>query len=49
MAFGIILVEHLLMDASTSMFHIAIDHKDEPNMKVTTSNINIKIHQLLLI
>ena len=46
MTFGITLGEYLLIDAFTSMFCIAIDHKNEPNMKVATSNINIKIHQL---
>ena len=34
------------MVASTSMFYFAIDYKNEPNMKVAASNVNIKIHQL---
>ena len=34
------------MTASASMFYIAIDYENEPNMKVAASNINIKIHQL---
>ena len=34
------------MAASTSMFYIAIYYKNEPNMKVAASNVNIKIHQL---
>ena len=34
------------MAASTSMFYIAIYYKNEPNMKVAVSNVNIKIHQL---
>ena len=29
-----------------SMFYIAIDYENEPNMKVAASNVNIKIHQL---
>ena len=28
------------------MFNIAIDDKNKTNLKVVTSNINIKIHQL---
>ena len=40
------LAEHLTMAASVSMFYIAIDYENEPNMKVAASNINIKIHQL---
>ena len=40
------LTEHLTMAASASMFYIAIDYENEPNMKVAASNINIKIHQL---
>ena len=32
--------------ASASMFYIAIDGKNKTIMKVTASNINIKIHQL---
>ena len=34
------------MAASTSMFYFAIDYKNEPNMKVAASNVNIKVHQL---
>ena len=34
------------MAASTSMFYIATYYKNEPNMKVAASNVNIKIHQL---
>ena len=34
------------MAASASMFYIAIDYENEPNMKVAASNVNIKIHQL---
>ena len=33
------------MAASANMFYIAIDYKNKTNMKVTASNINIKIHQ----
>ena len=40
------LAEHLTMAASASMYYIAIDYKNEPNMKVAASNVNIKIHQL---
>ena len=46
MTFGMTLAEHLTMTASASMFYIAIDYENEPNMKVATSNVNIKIHQL---
>ena len=46
MTFGMTLAEHLTMAASTSMYCIAIDYKNEPNMKVAASNVNIKIHQL---
>ena len=46
MSFGLTLAEHLTMAASASMFYIAIDYKNEPNMKVAANNINIKIHQL---
>ena len=46
MTFGMTLAEHLTMAASASMFYIAIDYENEPNMKVAASNINIKIHQL---
>ena len=44
MTFGMTLVEHLTMTASASMFYIAIDYENEPNMKVAASNVNIKIH-----
>ena len=37
--------EHLTIAASASMFYIAIDYKNKPNIKVAASNINIKIHQ----
>ena len=40
------LAEHLTMAAFTCMFYIPIDYKNEPNVKVATRNINIKIHQL---
>ena len=46
MAFGMALAEHLTMTASASMIYIAIDYKNEPNMKVAASNISNKIHQL---
>ena len=46
MTFGMTLAEHLTMAASASMFYIAIDRENEPNMKVAASNVNIKIHQL---
>ena len=46
MTFGMTLAEHLAMAASASMFYIAIDYENEPNMKVAASNVNIKIHQL---
>ena len=38
--------QHLTMASSVSIFYIAIDYKNKTNMKVATSNINIKIHQL---
>ena len=37
--------EHPSMTASR-MFYIATDFKNEPNMKVAASNVNIKINQL---
>ena len=40
------LAEHLTMAASASMFFIAIGYKNEANIKVAASNVNIKIHQL---
>ena len=48
MTFGMTLAEHLTMaaSASSSMFYIATNFENEPNMKVAASNINIKIHQL---
>ena len=46
MTFGMTLVEHLTITASANMFYFAIDYENEPNMKVATSNVNIKIHQL---
>ena len=46
MTFGVTLAEHLMMAASAGMFYIAIDYKNEPNMKVAASNVNIEIHQL---
>ena len=47
MTFEMTLAEHLPMAGSASMFYIAFDYKNEPNMKVAASNINIEIHQLL--
>ena len=47
MTSGITLAEHVAIAASASMFYIAIDYENEPNMKVAASNVNIKIHQLL--
>ena len=38
------LAEHLMMAASANMFYFAIDYENEPNMKVATSDVNIKIH-----
>ena len=46
MTFEMTLAEHLSMAASASMCYIAIDYKNELNMKVATSNANIKIHFL---
>ena len=46
MTFGMTLAEQLRMIASASMFYIAIDYENEPNVKVVASNVNIKIHQL---
>ena len=45
MTFGTTLREHT-MAASANMFYIAIGYKNRANMKVATSNINIKMHQL---
>ena len=46
MTSGITLAEHLTMAASANMFYIAIGYKNEANIKVAASNVNIKIHQL---
>ena len=46
MTFGMTLAEHLTMAASASMFYIAINCKNELNMKVAASNVTIKIHRL---
>ena len=46
MTFGVTLGEHVTMAASAIMFFIAIDYKNKVNMKVTVSNIDIKIHQM---
>ena len=48
MTFGVTLAGHLTMAASANMFYLAIDYENELNMKVATSNVNIKIHQLFL-
>ena len=48
MTFGMTLAEHLTMAASANMFYFAIDYEIELNMKVTASNVNIKIYQLFL-
>ena len=44
MTFGMTLAEHLTMAVSANMFYITIDYKNEPNVKVTASNVNIKTH-----
>ena len=36
MTFGMAFAEHSMMAASASMIFIAIDYKNEPNMKVTS-------------
>ena len=41
------LAEHLTMAASANMFYFATDYENEPNVKVASSNVNIKIHLLL--
>ena len=46
MTFRMTLEEQLTIAASASMFYIAIDYKNKPNMKVAASNININIHRL---
>ena len=46
MTFGMTLAEHLTKVASANVFYFAIDSENEPNMKVTASNVNIKIQQL---
>ena len=48
MTFGMTLAEHLAMAASASMFYIAIDYENEPNVKVAASNVSIKIHHCFL-
>ena len=40
------LAECLTMAPSASKFYITINYENELNMKVTASNVNIKIHQL---
>ena len=44
MTFGMNLAGHFTMAASASMFYIAINYENELNMKVSGSNVNIKIH-----
>ena len=46
MTFRMTLAEHLTMAASANMFYFEIDYENEPSMKVVTSNVNIKRHQL---
>ena len=46
MTFGMTLGEHLAMAASACMFYIVIDYKNKTNLKLATTNKNIKIHQL---
>ena len=48
MTFRMTLAEHLTKAASANMFYFAIDYENEPNMKVTASNVNIKIHRCFL-
>ena len=36
--------EYLTVTASTNMFYIAINYKNKANMKMSASNINIKMH-----
>ena len=44
MTLGMTLAEHLTMAASANIFFITIDYKNEPNVKVAASNVNIKTH-----
>ena len=46
MTFGMALAKQLTMAASASVFYIAIQYENEPNIKVAANNVNIKIHQL---
>ena len=46
MSFGATLGEHLTMAASADLFYIPSDYNNKTDMKVSDSNINIKIHQL---
>ena len=46
MTFEMTLAEYLTMAAAASVFYMASDYKNEPNMKVAATNINIKTHQL---
>ena len=41
------LVEQLAMTAPASMLYIALEYKNETNMKVAASNINNKTHHLI--
>ena len=44
MTFGMTLGEHLTMDASADTFCIVIGNKNQANVKVAASSINIKTH-----
>ena len=46
MTFGMTLADQFTMIASASMYYITLDYKNEPNLKVADSKVNIKIHQL---
>ena len=46
MTFGMTLAEQVTMIASASMYYIALGYKNEPNLKVADSKVNIKIHPL---
>ena len=46
MTFGTTLGEHLTMDASADTFYIVLGNKNQTNVKVAATNIDIKTHQL---
>ena len=48
MTFEAALGKHVTIAASPNMFYMTTTYKNKTNMKVTASNVNMQIHQLLL-